>query len=365
MIKAKYFNENYFYPEECEQNAQSFFNSYTLETEVNCPAKKPYFPKVNRVCRFCSKSAPDVSFNNDAHVISELLGNHHLVSDFECDKCNEVFGKYESDLANFLGITRTFQSVKGKKNKIPKFPSYDKKLKVESKFKPQIGQVVCLRRLDGLNKTFQFDKENNRTIITYVKNPFIPLNVFKAFLKMALTIIDPKYLKNYDFALEYLRSKNHDDINGFQNVLQYTLPLTFQFSKPVGMIFKKKLLEEDLLTHVFVLFALNSIYQIILPFNRSDIEIYKKVEKGEKMFIKWCPPIFDSDLTFSSDYIFSTLIKLNINEVIKNETEQIIMPGGPETITFESNETGEFTEEIFDGGKVEEIQILKVENPKL
>lgn len=73
----------------------------------------------------------------DAHIISELLGNHHLVSNFECDVCNSIFGNYESDLANFLGITRTIQSVKGKKNKIPKFPSYDNQLKAESKLDPE------------------------------------------------------------------------------------------------------------------------------------------------------------------------------------------------------------------------------------
>lgn len=72
--------------------------------------------KNNKVCRFCGKTEPEVTFEKDAHAISNLLGNQMLFTYYECDKCNSKFGeKLETNLANFLGISRTYYGIKGKK----------------------------------------------------------------------------------------------------------------------------------------------------------------------------------------------------------------------------------------------------------
>jgi hypothetical protein len=40
--------------------------------------------KKKRVCRFCGKSPPDVTFKKVAHAIPELLGNKSIESAYEC-----------------------------------------------------------------------------------------------------------------------------------------------------------------------------------------------------------------------------------------------------------------------------------------
>jgi hypothetical protein len=68
-----------------------------------------------RVCRFCQKKVPKVTFKNKAHAISESLGNKHLVLLDECDICNERFSKtIEQDIVQYLSLFRTIYGVKAK-----------------------------------------------------------------------------------------------------------------------------------------------------------------------------------------------------------------------------------------------------------
>ena len=72
-----------------------FLQAYELEKEIDCPNEKMkgLIPKTKRVCRFCKLKYGEVYFKKDAHLISKLLGNKYLVSDFECDTCNGIFSK--------------------------------------------------------------------------------------------------------------------------------------------------------------------------------------------------------------------------------------------------------------------------------
>src|SRR5690349_6878357 len=46
-------------------------------------------PKPKRICRFCKITYGEKEkFKTKAHLIPELLGNHPILSDFECDECN-------------------------------------------------------------------------------------------------------------------------------------------------------------------------------------------------------------------------------------------------------------------------------------
>lgn len=48
--------------------------------------------KQKRVCRYCHRSMPEVSFKKVAHTISEALGNKSIKTNDECDECNQFFG---------------------------------------------------------------------------------------------------------------------------------------------------------------------------------------------------------------------------------------------------------------------------------
>ncbi len=74
--------------------------------------------KIKRKCRFCGKMMPEVSYKKVAHTISEGLGNKCIITNNECDDCNEALGKeIEQDLITNLSPPRTFMSINGKNGK--------------------------------------------------------------------------------------------------------------------------------------------------------------------------------------------------------------------------------------------------------
>ncbi len=57
--------------------------------------------KTKRVCRFCGKASSSVTtFKQNAHAISESLGNKLLYCNEECDSCNASFSAIEQDFFN-------------------------------------------------------------------------------------------------------------------------------------------------------------------------------------------------------------------------------------------------------------------------
>ena len=86
----------------------------------------------NKVCRFCRRRTPDVSFNKIAHTIPESLGNKILFSAYECDSCNQSFGSgIENDFGNWSKPMRTFARIRGKRGVPTLVHSSDKGWRVE------------------------------------------------------------------------------------------------------------------------------------------------------------------------------------------------------------------------------------------
>jgi len=357
-------NPQYRYPEKFNDQAIEFFNSYDLENEVACPDAKitGLTDKKLRVCRFCGLKYPNVVFTKDAHIISELLGNRFLASDFECDECNYKFGKYENDLAHYLGITRTMQSIKGKNN-VPKFKSSDNTLKIENIQKQDEGNISEIRRFDRFNQNFEFDKENNHTIVRYKKPPYTPLKVYKSLLKIALSCVEQKYVHNYKSAFEYLRTNKYDDsYKGFAIVCSYQMPLTFCFEKPVVLIFKKKNSNSTLFTHIAVIYTLNFIYQLVIPFYKSDFHFYKN---HRNVVTFWCPPLFGREYKHPVETIKISTLDFSSTTKLTDTIDALIFPMAKENYEksrFKDKVTGEITEEDFDGNKIVGLDLLRIDD---
>ena len=363
MINAKMVNPNYYYPEEFEEKGNVFFEHYQLVKELGTSVDKVQRlkPKNSRVCRFCFKKYPLVSFSMDAHLVPEMLGRNNLVSDFECDECNAKFSKYENDFANFLGLSRTANFIKGKE-KIPKFKSADKNLVAETFDDPVDGNIISIKRFDGLNKTFEFDRENQQTIITYTKGPYTPLKIYKYFVKLGLSMLPESDLVNYEFAMKYIRSEKHDkDVTGFAMMQAYQMPLSFQFRNPALILFKKKDVGKSLFSHVFYLSTLNHIFQILLPFNIKDRPFYNSAKSIDTF---WCPPLFGDDKKFGEGFVSRFSMDFNINERQYGKTEHLIIPtskGDYDKSKFLDKATGEIIERPFDPTQIMGIDIQRIE----
>src|SRR5215204_3995932 len=84
--------------------SEDYFNAYINFDKYYAPdVIVPYPPqltvsrlksKAKRRCVFCNKTHPNVTFNNDAHVMPKLMGNKNVIHDIECDSCNEKFSRH-------------------------------------------------------------------------------------------------------------------------------------------------------------------------------------------------------------------------------------------------------------------------------
>jgi hypothetical protein len=155
------------------ERANSFYEVYELIDVI--VKEDPRYSKRNmklprkRTCRFCGKSYPETQFSNYSHLLPQFVGNRNLYSDFECDTCNELFSVVENDLAEFLGLSRSILGLAEEK-KAARFTART----LFTKSRSFIGHNLLIIAPDDV------EISDNRTTIRYIKNSFLPANVYKA-----------------------------------------------------------------------------------------------------------------------------------------------------------------------------------------
>lgn len=181
---------------------KSFLNDYELIASYHSDqaVAKKFLGEKNKYCRFCNKSYPDVTFKNDAHAIPQFMGNRFLLSNYECDDCNELFSRtLENEMGNFMKILHTSYGVKGQK----KIPTYKRNgVRFET-----IGTEV---NIEG-NFTYEYINPQKLSI-TLPTDEFIPIAIYKCLTKIALSIIPEKEILHLRKVFEWIRedhSINH------------------------------------------------------------------------------------------------------------------------------------------------------------
>lgn len=315
-------------PERYQEIFKDFFSSYSIidikEESLNSRTLKQ---KNERECRFCGKSSPTVTFKKRAHLVPELLGNKKIFSDFECDTCNAKFGKNENDFANFLGLTRSITGVKGKAG-IPKFKTPDKTLVIREGFidENDLEKKIVIESHGMENNHFILDPTGKRLVLNGIRHSYIPFNVYKAILKIALSTIDEveviKYKKAFDLLLDNSAEQN-------EALPLFNLPVFVSpgppFPSPLILLFEKKDKSDPLPTHIAVMYFHNYIYQITLPFYADDEWMY-----DGKMLInfKSAPPFIDEK--WANCFGYPTFQRLDFSK-------KHLIKGEKQTVTFSFN----------------------------
>lgn len=160
----------------------------------------------SRVCRFCG--CDDKSkFQTEAHAISECIGNKWIILLDECDTCNAKFSKaYENDLSNYLnyillstGVTNDGASKKLKfKTTSEREANYKfSREGGQNLFKVQVPDVSAEHyvNLNQQNKTFE---------LTFPNTSYTPINIYKAFVKMALSIMPTEKMQYFKSTIAFL-----------------------------------------------------------------------------------------------------------------------------------------------------------------
>lgn len=136
-----------------------------------------------RSCRYCSRSQPEVTFSNISHALPEQIGNKKLIDLRECDSCNSHFSKLEDNFGKWSLPVRNTARIKGKKNKVPGYKSPDQRMRVD-----HADGKLKIRVPKGDDRVVM-DLANKQLRLTFEQQPYIPMAVFKSFVKMALAVM--------------------------------------------------------------------------------------------------------------------------------------------------------------------------------
>lgn len=221
----------------------------------------------DRLCRYCGKGKPDATFRKEAHAFPESIGNKWLISFDECDACNDLFSmKLEDDFGKFTGPMRTMGRIRGKG--IPKFKSVDGTFRVEV---DSAGLLRMSVRED--DPRLELDEENKRITLHFVRQPYVPMGVFKCLVKMAVAVMPESDLPRCAHLMKWLREETHS----YESFPYRPLKAFVQFTPgplPNDVITYYLLRRKDGVENTFfmqfVLQFSNIIFQIGLPFPEED-----------------------------------------------------------------------------------------------
>lgn len=258
-------------------------------------------PKNERKCMFCGLRHPETTFKKNAHQISRLLGAKYSFYDLECDKCNAIFGQFETDLDRFIGVEKMLHKIK----------TNSKRLEYNSSDKTNIKWVNDSVLINGVRET----------IFSGKKHPYVPLNVYKAFLKIALSILPDYELEDYKFAIDFL----FDDKTYYYSyhpqlfdVVHTTFP-GIGFRAPSIFLLKKKDQALRAFTHTACFYFLNSMFQIYLPINPKDEWLYDNKNKISHYI---CPPMVDKSYFINFGLPTNRILNMYSKEKVKYENEE-------------------------------------------
>lgn len=311
-------------PEIYKKQHREFFEKYNI---VNIQPNN--FQQVilkrpsDRTCRFCGESYPKVTFKKKAHIIPELLGRGQLVSDFECDNCNQLFSKYETELAYFIGAARSLTQTKAKEG-VPKYKSSDKKLEIKTIPNEQGQEIITLESEDFENK-IHHDQENKTITIKTDRASFVPVKVYKSLVKILLTLLPEETFKKYSRMLAAIMDADDDKNllkgNPFCRAMIYVNP-GIPFPSPITLVLEKKDDKTAIPSHSLLLYFHNYIYQIFLPLYEHDLWMY---DGNTEVNLHAAPPLVDE--TFVKKFGMPQFHNVNLggHERIKKQKNEIVL----------------------------------------
>ncbi|MDP2385678.1 MAG: hypothetical protein Q8M29_04865 [Bacteroidota bacterium] len=247
-----------------EPNILAFWEKYELlSSSENYSAEKIK----GKICRYCEKNENETTFKQITHLIPELIGENDIHTFDECDSCNNLFSGYESNFAVFIRPYLILGGIKGK-TKIPAFHSRTEKGNEETRtiFKHREGnrKELHLQDLDD----YTIDEETKTFSITFRKSSFTPLKVYKALLKIGLSLLPVKYDEFNRHSFEWITNRK-EDLNFIPSAFITTLKGK-KFTKAYAELYraKKLVIENEMFPeHILILHFANQVFQIFLPFS--------------------------------------------------------------------------------------------------
>ena len=284
-----------------QEKHDAFFKVYEYQNHASTDlAELTVVGGDSKFCRFCFKSAPVVTFKKLAHVIPQAVGNRYLVSLFECDSCNESFSKCELSFTSYMSVFRALARVKNYNKKKKHVRHKEPNVSIESNDK---GLEIFLE--GNHPEILHLDKNTRQLILNVTLPPYIPIDVYRVFVKVGLSLIDQSEMKSFEKAFWFLLNSSQDyKLQKFAYCQTYvtSVPGPAIYRQPHVTLYTKKNEFKDSLhpQKVMIFFFANHNWQINLPFNANDDHIL-----GKKMHLIGYPLLIDK-LYFEHNGLYET-----------------------------------------------------------
>jgi hypothetical protein len=228
--------------------------------------------KNNRICRFCSLKPPAVKFSKVAHAIPEALGNKSIETEYECDTCNELFGEgIEHDLGNWSKPMRTMARIRGKSGvpTLKRGGTTGWRIEYgESGFKIKSYEDDPVFTLDEVNKTITFKLK---------RDPYTPVAVLKAFMKIGVTLMPEEEVENFRDVIAWVKDKDHARKFADKSPVFYSFqPGPMPNDKMAAIILRRKPGVSGCPYAFLVLGYGNEVFQVAIPSPQHDAAINGK-----------------------------------------------------------------------------------------
>jgi hypothetical protein len=289
--------------------------------------------QTGRHCIFCNKRYPETTFDNAPHLLSRMIGNTDLFSTFECDKCNSLFSKFETDVASFLGVGRSIRGM-SEKRKAPGYPGIDLNAK---------SIIFNSKKLLVIHKeNAERNAEEGTTKLTYQKASYTPANVYKLFLKCALSILpNNEVVRDYQLALKHLQGGT---FLGGAHINVFRFPLTVNMPLHV-YLFKRKAANDRVPLYIASFYFYNLVVNAPIFLHREDVKII-----GQTIQMPAAPPYFVYGCDLDPIVPSFTTHDLSAHLKLKYEPEELVMQFNLtelENAIWFDPKTGKKTEGIF------------------
>lgn len=224
----------------------------------------------DRVCRFCGKRRPEVTFKKVAHAIPELLGNKSLVTAYECDTCNCFFGRtIENDLGNWSKPMRTFARIRNKENRVPIL-----KQGSSGGWRIWYGDARLNIRHNPDNPIAKIDQAAGTITFSLMRDPYTPVAVLKAFVKIGLTLLPETEIAPFASALDWIMEPDHS-LSPIRSLpIGYTFtPGPMTSDRVFAAILRRRVGVTGVPYAFLVLIYGNETFQVWLPASEADADI--------------------------------------------------------------------------------------------
>lgn len=237
-----------------------------------------------------------------------MLGNRTLFSNNECDECNAFFGdNLENDLGKYLGVIRTLTQIVGKGG-VPSYKTKNKKARIDYTNKGLVIQNVVGDKFLTL--------EDDCLIFRTEREAYTPINVYKSFVKMAISLVPEDLLFNFDDTLKWLKEEPNMEPKYNMDDYAYIIEKFIPGPKPHNLNVKGFIRKNDKIHLPYFIFLIefgNYSFQIIIPCIKKDF-----ILANSKVTLKSFPNIYD---ILGNPFGKSTIIFKNMQgrEIVRNE----------------------------------------------